>query len=107
MTASERLGRIWEEMMKERDGSARQAEWDCEDGYIVRYTTSRIQGGPLHDKWAVMLYKPTGKGARSGKATEWKCIYKRGFSTRKAARARAEALYYQHSPKRAAAHGRG
>jgi hypothetical protein len=52
-----------------------------------------------------MTYKPVGRGARTGKAREWRCIYKRAFSTRKAAKARAVALYYQHSPKTAKRHG--
>lgn len=87
------------------EGEANQAQWQTEDGWIVSYTTSRIEGGRNHGKFAVMLYKPTGKGARTGKASEWTRTYMRAFSTRKAARKRAEQLYYQHSPKTAERHG--
>ncbi len=88
------------------NGSARQARWDCEDGWVTAYTTERVRGGPHDGRFVTMLYKPTGKGSRSGKASEWTRTYLRAFSTRKAARRRAETLFYQHSPRRAARHGR-
>ena len=80
-------------------GSANQAQWRCDDGYIVSYTTSRVFGGKYHDKFAVMLYKPIGKGARSGKPKEWHMVYERGFATRKSAKKRAEQLWEQHRKK--------
>lgn len=93
------LSRAFMEMEIERTGSAPQALWDCKDGWTVGYTTGRIKGGPpqIRGRFAAMAYKPVGKGARTGKATEWKRVYLRGFSTRKAARRRAEQLYEQHS----------
>lgn len=87
-------------------GVAAQAEWSCEDGWVVAYTTSRVQYGPHDGRFLAMAYKPVGKGARTGKASRWVRAYQRPFTTRKAARARAERLYYQHSPKAAARHGR-
>ena len=80
-----------------RDGTARQQLWGCRDGWIVGYTTQRIDGGPHDGRFAAMAYKPTGKGARTGKASEHVRVYFRGFSTRKAARARAERMYEQHN----------
>lgn len=79
-------------------GTARQQKWMCGDGWFVAYTTERVKGGPFDGRFAVLLYKPIGKGARGGprKAQEWKLVYKRGFSKRKLARARAEALWFQH-----------
>lgn len=78
------------------DGEARQARWRCGDGWLVGYTTERIKGGPFDGRFATLAYKPTGKGARTGKATSWERVYFRGFSTRKAARNRAIRLYEQH-----------
>lgn len=78
------------------DGTARQALWECGDGWIVGYTTQRIDGGRFDGRFAAMAYKPVGKGARSGNAGEHVRVYFRGFTTRKAARARAERLYEQH-----------
>jgi len=101
---------FWEEQQAQRSGSARQQIWDCEDGWLVGYTTERVRGGGvLEGTFAVLAYKPIGKGARGGRrtATEWKRVYVRGFAKRKTARARAEVLYYRHSPRIAARHGRG
>jgi hypothetical protein len=87
-------------MMSPR-GLARQAQWHCRDGWIVGYTTERIEGGGQnHGKFAALAYKPIGRGARSGAASEWKLVYFRTFAKRKAARARAEALYEKHNAPR-------
>jgi hypothetical protein len=91
------LSRAFAEMENRRVGTARQAMWQARDGWCIAYTTSRIVGGPYDGRFAVMAYKPVGKGARTGKANEWVRVYYRGFSTRKAARARAERLYDQHT----------
>lgn len=82
----------------ERTGSARQALWSCPDGWVVGYTTERVKGGPasIRGKFAAMAYKPVGKGARSGNASEHVRVYMRGFAKRKTARARAERMYEQH-----------
>jgi hypothetical protein len=81
-----------------RDGMARQTEWECGDGWIVGYTTGRIRhGGENAGKFAAFAYKPIGKGSRSGTALNFKRVYFRTFKTRKSARKRAEALYYQHA----------
>jgi len=105
---SDLFARMYAAYETDRNGSARQCQWQAEDGWIIAYTTTRVMGGPFHDRWAVMAYKPVGKGARSGrgKASEWRRVYSRGFATRKAARRQAEKLYYRHSPKLAAKHGR-
>lgn len=87
-----------------RDGVAATAEWVGEDGWIIIYTTSRIEGGPHDRKFLCQAFKPVGKGARTGKATEWQQSYRREFSTRKAARKRAIELYAQHSPEWATRH---
>lgn len=83
------------------DGAAQQAEWHCEDGWVVIYTTTRVKGGPHDGKFLCQAFKPTGKGARGGRgaADEWVQTYRREFSTRKAAKARAIALYARHSPR--------
>jgi hypothetical protein len=87
-------------------GSARQCQWLAEDGWLIIYTTSRVEGGPDHGKFLAMAYKPVGKGSRGGKATaeQWHLVYRRPFTKRKDAKARATALYYQHSPKAKARH---
>lgn len=98
------LRRMWASAEADRNGSARQAMWMAEDGWVIVYTTTRVEGGPHDGRFAVIAYKPVGKGSRGGrgKATEWTRHYWRGFATRKAAKARAVALYRQHSPKWAA-----
>jgi hypothetical protein len=78
-------------------GLARQALWHCADGWIVGYTSERIRGGTDDGKFAAMAYKPQGKGARSGEASQHVRVYYRTFAKRKTARARAEALYHQHN----------
>ena len=78
------------------DGEARHQLWACGDGWIVGYTTQRITGGRFDGRFATMAYKPVGRGARSGKATNHVRVYFRGFNTRKAARARADRMYEQH-----------
>jgi hypothetical protein len=94
----------FERTMAARSGTARQAHWQAEDGWYIIYTTTRIKGGPHDGKFVVQAMKPYGKGARSGRkgAQQWVEAYRREFSTRKLARARAEALYRKHSPKYAA-----
>jgi O-acetyl-ADP-ribose deacetylase (regulator of RNase III) len=87
-----------------RDGVASQAEWHAEDGWVIIYTTSRVEGGPHAGKFVTQAFRPVGKGARTGQAATVKQVYRREFSTRKAAKARAVALYRQHSPKWAARH---
>jgi len=87
-------------------GTAAQQTWTAEDGWLIGYTTSRVEGGPHHGRFVTMTYKPTGAGARSGNAERWERTYVRAFATRKAAKARALALYRQHSPKWDAKHGR-
>lgn len=96
-SAWQRINDAWEADQRQRDGAARQALWGCKDGWIVGYTTTRVVGGPHDGGFVAMAYKPTGKGARTGKATEHQRVYIRRFATRKAARARAERLYDQHS----------
>jgi hypothetical protein len=85
------------------DGLARACQWECEDGWIVEYTTERIRHSANPDnngKFAVAAFKPYGKGARSD-PQRWKRVYWRTFAKRKSARARAEAIYFKHSPKAA------
>lgn len=91
----------FERAMGDRSGRARQAHWLAEDGWYIVYTTSRVVGGPHDGKFVTQALKPYGRGARSGRrgAQQWVEVYRRAFSTRKAAKARAEALYRQHSPK--------
>lgn len=86
------------------EGTARFAEWEAEDGWLVSYTTSRIVGGVFDGRYLVTAHRPTGTGSRSGRgrAQHWTLAYSRAFATRKAAKARAVTLYRQHSPKWAA-----
>lgn len=94
----------------EREGGFKRSQrWACEDGWLVEYTTTPMIGGPHDGKFVVASYKPVGKGSRGGrgKARSWKRHYMRAFAKRKTARARAEALYFRHSPKHAAKYGKG
>lgn len=81
------------------DGSARQATWNAEDGWIIVYTTERVDRGRWAGRFVTMAYRPEGPGSRTGKASRWTRVYARPFVTRKGAKARALALYREHSPK--------
>lgn len=81
------------------DGSARQRQWTAEDDWIIVYTTERVDRGRWAGKFVVMAYRPEGKGSRTGKAERWRRVYARAFATRKGAKARAIAMYRQHSPR--------
>lgn len=91
-----RLGQMFDDYLRERDGVARLSYWQCPDGWMIVRTTTRVQGGPHDGKWVVQLMRPHGKGARSGKASEYRETYRRAFSTRKAMSNRADALWRQH-----------
>jgi hypothetical protein len=81
------------------DGSARQRQWPAEDGWIIVYTTERVDRGRWAGKFVTMAYRPEGPGARTGKAERWRRVYARAFASRKAAKARALDLYAEHSPR--------
>jgi hypothetical protein len=55
-------------------------------GWRFCYTTERMDDG----KYAAFIYKPVGKGARSGTPTSLKLVRQVRFTKRKAAAARAE-----------------
>jgi len=79
-------------------GTARQSFWPvCADGWLIGYSTTRVDGGENDGRFVTMAYKPVGRGARSGKAEEWAQVYLRGYATRKAAKARALQLVTQHN----------
>lgn len=113
LTVGERLSALLYEQDPERwaqmftpEGSAAQRQWSAEDGWLVVYTTERVDRGKWAGKFVTMAYRPEGKGARSGSAERWRRVYARAFSTRKAAKARATALYADHSPKWRSKYGR-
>ena len=84
-----------EQAAKERDGAARQAQWEAEDGWIVIYTTTRVQGGPHHGSFLAQLFRPE-RGKREGQYTQ---VDRRVCETRREAKARAVKWYREHSPK--------
>ena len=88
-------------------GMARKQEWFADDGWLIGYATSRIVGGPHDGKFATWADKPVGKGSRGDwkTAQQWERVYFRGFTKRKTAKARALALYAQHSPEWTAPNG--
>lgn len=89
----ERLEARLEPALRQRDGIARLAEWHCEDGQVVRYTTSRVQGGPHDGRFLAQLFAPEADGLEYVEAS------RREFATRKAAKAQALRWYRKHSPK--------
>lgn len=91
---------MFDDMAKERDGAARQAMWDCEDGWYVTYTTTRIVGGPHDGSFIAQLFKP---GRGKAKNT-WSQEDRRVCATRKEAKDRAIKWYREHSPKWNAKH---
>lgn len=82
-----------------RWGSAPHTLWrTCRDGWVIGYTTGRIQGGPHDGRFATLVYRPVGKGSRGGRATaqEWELAKLQPAATRKLARARGVRLFRQH-----------
>lgn len=79
------------------DGLAPTCDWQCEDDWIVSYTTKRIRHGRLDGLFAVMYYEPQGD--------RWERVKLDRCDTRKEAKQRALTFFYAHSPKRAAKHG--
>jgi hypothetical protein len=98
--AAARIAEHMAQVELELNGYARQALWECEDGWVVGYTTERITGGKLDGKFAALAYKPYG-AKESGNVER---VYMRGFSQRKMAKARAITMFGQHSPKWKAKH---
>jgi hypothetical protein len=74
--------------------AARYRYWEAPDGRQFVYTTERMGDG----KFASAIYVPKGKGARSGKKAVTRLSPSREVhhATRRAARARAYALYQKH-----------
>lgn len=88
-------------------GSSRNQRWECEDKYIVGYSTEKITGsvgGKYDGKFACIVWKPV---KSKGKIIKWEIKYFRAFRQRKKAREYAEKFYYQHSPKQAIKHEYG
>lgn len=78
-------------------GLAPTCDWQTEDDWIVAYTTKRIRAGKLDGLFAVLVYEPRDGG--------WERVRVDRCDTRREAKQRALAVYYEHSPKRAARHG--
>lgn len=89
------------------EGLAPTCDWLTEDKWIVSYTTKRIRAGTMDGLFAVFYYQPRGKGSRSGHPEKWERVRVERCDTRREAKARAEAFFYEHSPSMAARHGRG
>ena len=83
------------------DGLARTRSWQTEDDWIVEYTTSRIRAGENDGLFAVLIFKPKGRG----KKRVWERVRFDRCDTRKEAKQRALTFFYEHSPKLAAKHG--
>ena len=83
------------------EGLARQCTWQAEDEWLISYTTTRIRAGRLNGLFAVMLYRPRGRGAER----RWERVRLDRCDTRREAKQRALTYYYEHSPKAADRHG--
>ena len=83
------------------EGLAPTAAWQTEDDWLVEYTTKRIRAGKLDGLFAVMVFKPKGQGRKR----VWERVRLDRCDTRREAKQRALAVYYEHSPKAAARHG--
>ena len=75
---------------------ARVALWRCRDRWIVGYSTSRVVAGPAVGRFVTVAYEPTGQRTSTGRLGRHRMVYERAFSTRRAAKARAESLYATH-----------
>lgn len=89
----------------------RMQQWDCEDGWIVGYTTERFGTGTdpfeldQHEgtggtgKFGFFVYKPE---STRGEVTSFKLVRHRYLTKRKDAKRLATLAYWQHNPKRRA-----
>lgn len=73
--------------------------WEAPSGHRFIYTTERLADG----KFASAIYRPAGKGSRSGRKAVTRLLITREVhhSTRRAAKARAYKLYRQHMEEQA------
>ena len=83
------------------EGLGRQAQWTCEDDWVVMYTTQRIKHGTLDGLFATTIFKPKGRGSKR----IWERVKLYRCDTRREAKQWALRAYYEHSPKAAAKHG--
>lgn len=71
---------------------ARYRYWETPDGWQFHYTVETLADG----KYASAVYRPIGKGSRSGKATRLTVSRELHSATRRGAKARAYRMYLQH-----------
>jgi hypothetical protein len=83
------------------EGLARTTTWTTEDNWVIEYTTSRIRAGKLDGLFAVLVFKPKGRGRKR----VWERVRLHECDTRREAKQLARRYYYEHSPKTAARHG--
>ena len=88
------LNDMWQEYMREVKGSARQAQWNTEDGWVVMYTTSRVVGGKHAGTFIAQSFRPDRK--HKG---EYIQDVRMICDTRAAAKKWATRWYREHSPK--------
>lgn len=106
MNQSEELRRVNQILSDHFFGHTREPRWrffQTPDGYRFFWTTEKYEDDAhwMAGKYVSGVYKPVGKGSRSGKASrleliESKCV---GHKTRRAAKARALRLYNQQKAK--------
>jgi hypothetical protein len=93
------------------DPEVRVTQWLCEDGWIVGYSMERYgtldqpvraPGSPrlnVSGLYAMHVYRPVGKGSRSGNYQEWKLVTLAPTASRSKARLWAKQQYWAHNPK--------
>lgn len=82
--------------------SPRYRYWETADGTMFGYTTERVE-----HRFESFVYRPYGKGSRSGKQSvkNWRMTDERSHRLRKDAKARAYRMYTQHRAEREGANG--
>src|SRR3990172_551640 len=78
--------RIEREMARFMPRDPAQLYWQDYRGWQYGWTTERMGDG----RYAAFIFKPVGKGARTGKATRWKKVKEVHFAKRSTAKARAK-----------------
>lgn len=111
MTAQEISDDLNRVLARMRPRDPRMQQWECEDGWIVGYTTERFGTGtdPFDlnphggdsgtGKFGFFVYKPM---RTRGEVTTFKLVRHRYLTKRKDAKRLAVVAYWQHNPKRRA-----
>lgn len=88
------LCRLERELSRFMPRDPRWTYWTGKNGWLYGWSTERMGDG----RFGAFLFKPIGKGARSGKAARWQKVREVHFAKRSTAKARAAKWHDRDNP---------